>query len=221
MSGGNGHFTQIYRRTTEAFDRMHQFSDAVKNPQLIMAVNALNVVVQARMIERSAALRMPDVMASSRDPRLDPSVYLSYYAPDALEKRLSMKERIDRVQRLTGVDRNLVVLLKVDPRIAVDRIEDRIASEARLRAESGGDSATMRDKWRHMHENVDDLSMLASGYDHAVAALQEVQPTAVAIIDTTEKEKEDVALLTKRAIDAAREGDIKAGDSVELTHESL
>ncbi len=58
----------------------------------------------------------------------------------------------------------------------------------------------MRDKWRHMHENVTDLGWLSERYDEALDLLQEVSPTPVVVIDTTELSADVVTSLTYQAI---------------------
>jgi thymidylate kinase len=210
---------QIYRRTTEGIDRLHQFGDRHYNPHFVTAANALNVLVQSRILERHASKRnpTPDIIASSRDPRVDPAVYFSFYGSPLFSRNVGMEQRLSTMQRLTNVERNLIVLLKVDPRVAVERIDARVEEEARIKAESGQASAGMRDKSRHIHENVEDLTALASGYDHALSALQEVRSTAVVEIDVTERPIESVTNLAYLAVQEVMNGNISLGEHLEFS----
>jgi len=51
----------------------------------------------------------------------------------------------------------------------------------------------MRDKWRHMHENVDDLKKLDRAYEMALRILREYSPTEICEIDTNEMSRNEVA----------------------------
>ena len=197
---------QIFRRTTEGMDKIHQLSDKVHNKNLITGVNALNVMVQTRVLERNVLAKepTPDILVSSRDPRVDPAVYFTYYAPDVFRRNIGIEKRVRTMQQLTGVTRNLIVLLKVDPNVAVERIEARIQAEREERLASGQATAdVMREKWRHIHENIADLTMLSEGYDVAIDALQDVQPTTVVEINTTELERHQVVDFARLAISGA------------------
>ncbi len=198
----DGQQRQVYKRTTERIDAMHQAADVGRDARRIMAVNALNVVVQSRVLEKLAVQPKlgVDVLASSRDSRVDPTVYFDFYASNGLQSTVDMRRRLRAMQHLTGISRDLIVLLKVDPDVAVERIESRLADEQKLRIESGKEQAGMRDKWRHMHENVTDLGWLSERYDEALDLLQEVSPTPVVVIDTTELSADVVTNLTYQAI---------------------
>lgn len=100
------------------------------------------------------------------------------------------------MQRLTRVSRDLIVLLEVDPEVAVERIEARMAEEEATRLSRGGSQATMRDKWRHMHENATDLGRLATGYETALELIQDISPVRVLKLDTTEMDVESVVQAT-------------------------
>lgn len=190
----NGTPTQIFAHTTEAIDRLHNFADKIQNPNLILAVNAFNVVVQTRLMERAALHdKRINIIASSRDPRVDPVVYLDYYGGKTGEK-LSKAQRGKFVQGLTAVSRDLIILLQVSPELAVERIEQRIRDDE---AASGN---VMRQKWRHIHENVTDLAMLSRGYEQALEEPGVIGDTKVVRIQTDSLTKEQVIDEAKRAI---------------------
>lgn len=190
----SGESKQIFRHTTDAIDRLHNFADEIQNPKLILAVNAMNVVIQTRIME-SSVLRdnSIDIIASSRDPRIDPVVYLDYYGGKGGEK-ISKARRGRIVQALTNVSRDLIILLQVSPELAVERIEQRI------REDEAANGTIMRQKWRHIHENVTDLTMLANGYEQALEEPSIVGDTEVVRIQTDHLTKEQVIDEAKQAI---------------------
>jgi thymidylate kinase len=210
----DGEQTQIFKRTTETFDRMHEGADSRQNPHLITMINAMNVLVQARIMERRAEQMRPDMITSSRDPWVDPAVYLTYYAPDSVQRNISMATRLKTMQHLTGVQRDLLILLRVDPEVAVKRIDSRVAEEAEVREASGNASAGMRDKWRHMHENVPDLTMLAEGYDVAMAELGKMTDIRIFEIETTDRPVEEVRDLAAMAMSQSLQGAIEPGERI-------
>lgn len=120
---------------------------------MIVAANALNDMVKTRGMERRVLLENVDVIASSRDPRLDPVVYADYYG--GVARRFNKERQGQVLQALNGVQRDLIVLLHVDPEEAVRRIEQRIANE------QVSSYDIMRPKWRHIHKNPNDLALLA------------------------------------------------------------
>jgi len=188
----NGEAIQIFQRTTEGIDRLHAYCDEIGKPALITAANALNVVVQTRILERQVNTDGYDIIASSRDPRVDPTVYFDFYG-GSTASRVDLERRGRFMQSLTGVARNLIVLLEVDPETAVERIEARIAAE-----NAGAES--MRPKWRHIHENVEDLSSLASGYHRALDELSCVEGTDIVRVNTNGKPAEEVTDEVTQAI---------------------
>ena len=189
----NGEVTQIFRRTTEAIDRLHEISDEVANTKLITASNALNMVIQTRVMERaSVADDAVDILASSRDPRLDPAVYYDFYGGKSSEY-ISMQRRARLMQRLTNISRDLIIYLEVDPELAVARIDARIA------AENAGNDTTMRPKWKHVHENIHDLASLAAGYDTALSTI-DFDGADIVRIDTNDKTRAQVIEETQQTI---------------------
>jgi thymidylate kinase len=214
----DGVATQIFSKTTRAFDFAHRQADRYGSSGGIVAANAINVVTQARLIE-SLATRMqprPVVLASSRDPRIDPAVYMSYYSPD-VAARMTMADRIKHMQRITNVQRDLIVLLRVSPALAVERIDARIAAEQVARNQTGERSAGLRDKWRHKHENAEDLGGLQLAYTGAVGAYREVGlPGKIVEIQTDERDSAAVSELVVHAIHGVMSGAITAADQYRL-----
>lgn len=214
----DGDAMQMFSKTTRAFDFAHRQADRFGSSGGIVATNAINVVTQARFIEPLAAHvePRPAVLASSRDPRIDPAVYMSYYSPD-VAAHMTMADRIRHMQRLTAVQRDLIVLLRVSPALAVERIDARIAAEQAAREETGERSASLRDKWRHKHENAADLGGLQLAYTEAVGAYREVGlPGKIVEIQTDERDSAAVSELVVHAIHGVMSGAITATDQYRL-----
>jgi len=127
----DGQETQIYKPYKNFTDTIHGFADKTRQRHVILGINALNVVSQSRLIEPIALRTFSDakVLVSSRDMRVDPAVYSEFYSP-ALAHGVSMETRLRVAQLVTGINRDLIIRLVVDPEIAVKRIDERIAREA-------------------------------------------------------------------------------------------
>lgn len=181
----NGSSEQVFTLLTEKIDALHGYCDQLGKPELIMAVNALNVVAQTRFMERAANNGPYDIIASSRDPRVDPAVYLDFYGKQ-LASVIDDRTRIAAMNQLSGISRDLIILLKVDPKTALERIDARIASEM-------SQSDVMRKKWRHIHENYTDLSALDDAYERVIAHARVEDACTVARVDTNQMDKDEVA----------------------------
>ena len=213
----NGQASQVYKRVSHGFDRLNELADSFHNPQLVMAGNGLSIVMQTRVLEQHALRRTPPslIVGSGRDPLVDPAVYFSYYA-SKLSKTVDVPQRLRTMARLTGVQRDLIVMLRVDPEVAVERIDARIAAAAE--GYQDGQPVPVRAKTiRHMHENAADLAMIGAGYDQTLSSLQAFRPeTAVVEIDTTERTRDEVALLAYTAITETMAGAIEPGERISL-----
>lgn len=167
-----------YRWIIGLIDRLHGLADKTKKPEFIGAVNAINVILNGRVIEPSLVRRFqPELVLGARDFYIDPAVYSVVY-----QRRLAsepMKKRMDFLKTITGAPfRDVVFFLTVPPEEAVARIERRIAKE---RQDSG---ASEREKWRHMHEDPVTLARLQSEYYDALGELQNRSPVQIYEIDT-------------------------------------
>ncbi len=120
-------------------------------------------------------------------------VYFDYYG-GGLEKAISKARRGRIIQGITAVSRDLIVLLEVSPELAVERIDARIAEERKQA------TSAMREKWRHIHENVADLADLARGYDEALDAIESLGDTEIVRIPTDDLSKDEVVGIAKDAI---------------------
>ncbi len=169
-----------YERLLGTVDRLHSFADHTRKPKLVLGANALNVVLQGRVIEPGLINKIkPNLVLGSRDYLIDPSVYAIYYSPRLAER--SMDERLSYMQQISGLDfRDVIFFLTVPPQEAVARIERRIESESQ---HLSGDKK--REKWRHMHEQEEHLSTLQRGYEDALEVVYQRRRTPIYEIDTT------------------------------------
>lgn len=168
-----------YQRIVGLIDRLHGFADKTKKPEFIGAVNAINVILNGRVIEPSLVRRFqPELVLGARDFYIDPAVYSVVYQPRLASKNMS--ERFDFLKTVTGAPfRDVVFFLTVPPEEAVERIERRIAKE---RASPG---ASEREKWRHLHENPETLTRLQTEYYDALGTLQNKSPVKIYEINTS------------------------------------
>lgn len=168
-------------------DKLHARADARRSKRLSLAANALDVVVQGRVIEPRLSRRVnANLVLGTRDYIIDPSVYAVYYS--RLLARRPVEQRLAFFQKLTGSKlRDVVFLLTVPPDEAVARIERRMAEEA------SGESNSSRQKWKHMHEREDHLERLQAEYYTAIATLSKAAQPEVHVIDTSKNNKAQVA----------------------------
>lgn len=183
----NGVEEKKFSRLLRVVDIAHGLGDIAQSRRLSLAANAIDVVTQGRIIEPHIEKTInPDLILGARDYLIDPSVYAIYYSPRIA--RLPMKERIDFFQKLTGTDvRDIVFFLTVPPEEAVERIERRI------QAESSGESKSLRPKWKHMHENVEDLTNIQREYYFALKEIEVRGSPKIVIIDTSDRSQEEVS----------------------------
>lgn len=167
-----------YQRILGLIDHLHRLAEKTKKPEFIGAVNAINVVLNGRVIEPSLIQRFQlELVLGARDFYIDPSVYSIVYQPRLARK--PMNERIDFLRTVTGVPfTDVVFFLTVPPEEAVTRIERRIAIERQ------NPGASEREKWRHMHENPETLTLLQHEYYGALTELQTRSPVQIYEIDT-------------------------------------
>lgn len=198
----DGEIEEMYPRVRQVFDFAHRNADKTRQRGLIGTLNALNTLLQSRVIEPSVANSSfrPDIIASTRDLRIDPAVYSGYYFPDIKISR-SIPKLVKRMNAITGIRRDMIVWLEVDPIVALKRINSRIEQESQDRQDGTGKTKVAREKWRHMHEEPDSLSELASKYEEAISSVVELQPqTEVVRIDTTYLSQDAVSQLVYQSI---------------------
>lgn len=198
----NGEISQIYPHTTSGLDRLYEAAGKRGNPLLTAAACALDTVAQSRIMERQvlSGNKKPDVLASSRDPLVDPLVYFDFFAPDCIARAVSPKRQVQALRGLTGIERHLIIMLDVEPDAAVERIQARNENQG---------------KPNDPHENTADLSRLAASYGTAIETLQTVQPTPVAEILTTGRSPEEVIDMAYFTIRQAMSGKFAADDRLE------
>lgn len=168
-----------YQRLIKTIDLLHSLADRSENPELVGVVNAINVTVNGRIIEPTLVRRLqPELVLGARDYYVDPAVYALVYKRTLAKK--PMKERIEFLQKVTRVEfRDVIFFLTVPPDEAVERIEERIERE------KSNPNASEREKWRHMHEEPETLTLLQHEYYAALKEVQKQAPIQVFEIDTS------------------------------------
>ena len=198
----------LFEEELNRIDHLHNWADRKHHKSTIVAVNGVNVMLQSHRLEKEVEKNNnPEVIMSARDWRLDPAVYAEYYMK-TFSKLFPMQKRIKAFQALTGSERDLIVLLKVDPETAMERINERMIRES-------GESPDEIDraKWQHIHENIIDLEKLRDGYPIAIDALQKIRPeTRIVEIDTNHGDKNYVADIAATAILDTINGKIEPGE---------
>jgi thymidylate kinase len=154
------------------------------------------VLAHSRIIEPGIIREIgPDLVIGSRDQRVDPAVYSTFYAP-ILAKR-PMDERLRFMQGITGQrQRDLIVLLDVAPEVAVQRLE------ARLEAQKAGIHSSGDRKKRDPHEDEHGIGRIRREYDSALNAVARRESgTQIIVVDTSRREIDEVTEEVKGAIE--------------------
>lgn len=190
----NGQKEYHYRALIGFIDRLHGLADQSRNPNLVFAVNTVHVMLQGRLIEPTLMHRVrPTLVLGARDLLVDPAVYAVCYSPPLARKNMS--DRVSFLKRLTGAPyRDIIFFLTVPPEEAVARIEGRI------RAENESIEPIERPKWRHMHENPQQLALLQREYSVALAEIQKRSGAEVIPINTSGVEQVNIASLIVNVI---------------------
>lgn len=178
-----------FTSTFKMIDLLHSTADRMGNIRAILAVNAINVLFQTRVVEPALTRKyQPDLIVGARDMLVDPSVYSVFYAEGSLASQ-SERERLLTMRRLTRTAfRDTIAYLTVDPELAVRRIESRMDEESRGKP-------TIRKKFRHLHEDQENLRILAETYYRVFAALQTLSPTSILEIRTDERTRKEVSMM--------------------------
>ena len=176
-----------YARLMGIVDFAHNLADRTESRRLSLYANALDVILQGRVIEPGFLRRIqPQLVLGTRDYLIDPAVYAIYYSP-ALARH-PVEERIDLLKGITGLEfRDVIFLLTVAPDEAVSRIERRIA------AESAGHAQSTRLKWRHMHEQEEYLDRLQKEFHTVLNYVSGSTSSEINVIDTSCYTQEQVA----------------------------
>lgn len=169
------HFQELIGK----IDQFHAIADRARSKCLSVTANAINIVLQGRVIEPSLIQSMqPELVLGTRDLLIDPSVYAVFYSP--LLGRQDMNKRISFFQKITGAQvRDAIFFLTVPPDEAVSRINKRIA------AESITSQTPDRLKWRHMHEQADHLDVLQREYYSALDVMRQQGDPQIFELDTS------------------------------------
>jgi thymidylate kinase len=154
----------MFGSTTGFIDMLHSTFDRFSSKTAVLLVNGLNVAVQQNLERRVIEQWSPDIVISSRDMTVCPSVYITYYFPSSKKISTELRIRIFESFRKLGYPDQLFYL-DVDPKTADERITERMCREHDA-------PATERAKWRHMHEDTEHLSELRKYYLEAVSIIE-------------------------------------------------
>lgn len=203
----DGTSREIYPQVTHTIDTLHALGDRYKSRAVVLGASAISVLLQSRVLEHLAARRnpTPDIIATSRDARLDGAIYSGYYGGQTADT-IPLEKRVNKFQKLTGIHRDLIITLTIDPEVAVQRIEQRINEER----------ADGKSSEQQMHENIDDLARIAACYAPASRYLQQIQPHQSVTIDTTERSFDEVVDLTFDVLKYARTGHLERGEIISI-----
>lgn len=197
----HGEAKEIFRPIVRPIDALHDFGDRHELQKLVLGVSAVNTLTKSRVLERLASLYRPQIIASNRDARIDSAVYLEFYNNDKL-RTMPIDERIARLQRLTKISRDLIIRLAVDPEVALNRIENGLASADSQRVV------------RQMHETIDGLSRLDAAYEPASRALMAIQPHRAVTVNVSDRSQAETLDVVYNVITAARNDEIQTGESL-------
>jgi thymidylate kinase len=162
-------------------DKAHEYSDNLESKLLVAGVNVLNGIVWSITNAYVQLKDQPNILFYGRDPVVDPAVYATFYMP--FTKKWPVQTRLD-IARLATLGRKSDVLIYMDvkPSLAIERIEHRIKEDNMY--------ATERKKWKHMHENLQDLQMLHARFDEALRALSGHKRTKIHSVDANKPHDE-------------------------------
>lgn len=182
--------TYLFENTLGLFDRMHSTFDGFKLKAGVLLINSVSVSLLSGMERGIIDKYSPDIIVSGRDITICPTVYVTYYFPPSRKISTELRLRMFSSLRKLGYP-DEIVYLDVNPELAESRITKRIAA-----GEFGNDRAS---KWRHMHENSNDLSELRKYYLEAIDILSN-NGIRIFTVDTNNISKSEVAKRIERII---------------------
>lgn len=176
-----------YVRLMKAVDKIHGIADRRTSKKLSLAANAVDVILQGRLIEPGLIKDInPELVLGTRDYLVDPAVYATFYS--RLLAGRTTERRVNVFQGITGSSiRDIIFFLTVPPDEAVARIERR------MEAEKVGEKNPSRLKWRHMHEEVEHLENLQAEYYKALDVMRKKGTPDICEIDTSRYTQSEVA----------------------------
>jgi thymidylate kinase len=189
--GRNAFFAQggareeLSPRIDATFERLFAKVDATRNRRLIGASRVAFIsyqgFIEPRLVERTRA----DLVLGTRCMIVDPAIYAPFYSPAV--GRLSLRARLGMFERLSRLPyRDLYLLLRTPPAVAIERIHKRIAK-------APGYECQPRDYWLHLHERADVLQAIGSAFEEALALVAARTGAKVVLVDTTAHDEAGVA----------------------------
>lgn len=174
----------LFESLNKKVDAMHKFADNLEKRLAVAWVNTFNSFVNSFINKQVLKKFNPEIVIYSRDRIIDPAVYSTFYFQ--FTKEWSSQTRLKLAQAISrSKTSDMVIYLDVNPIIAVERIEKRIEKEKKK-------SNVDRKKWKHMHENVQDLTNLKNNYSNALDYFQNYLNVDIRTIDVNKKNLEKV-----------------------------
>ncbi|MGV8086679.1 MAG: hypothetical protein ACP5N1_03540 [Candidatus Woesearchaeota archaeon] len=181
-------FTNLNKR----IDGLHTFADNLENKLGVASVNIFNAFIWSLINRKVFSEYNPEIAIYGRDRIVDPAVYSTYYFP--FTKKWSSEVRLNIARTISRAkSSDTLIYMDVNPQIAVERIEKRIEEEKK---KSGID----RKKWRHMHENLQDLTNLKHYFTEALDYLYGHSEMDIHTIKVDDKNLQQVADEMKQII---------------------
>ncbi|HEY9702677.1 MAG TPA: hypothetical protein V6C58_09540 [Allocoleopsis sp.] len=167
----------------KTIDAIHNFSDNIESKLLVAGVSAVSRFA-ITYIENNISQYNPEVTIYSRDKIIDPAVYSTFYFPFTKKWPVNLRINIAKNIQISRIC-STIVYLDIDPRLAVERIEKRIEQEKKHSSD--------RNKWKHMHENVEELSSLRNYYFEALEHMEKKFNTEIITIKVDDKSLDQVS----------------------------
>lgn len=147
----------LFENSINSIDKVNELGDMIESKTAVAMANIVNVLAWGRRHKKIIKEYAPDIIFSGRHRTIDSAVYSTYYFPGTSNLPHTMRTTIAEEITRTGQP-DLLVYLNITPDAAVRRINDRIEKENQ-------ETELVRPKWKHMHENPNDLEMLKKEYE--------------------------------------------------------
>lgn len=181
----------LFESSLGLIDRMHGMGDKLESRTAIALANIVNVIMWCERHNKIVKDYNPDIIFSGRHRIIDSAVYSVYYFP--LANKLSHNMRTSIAEKIISADESdLLIYLDITPEISVQRIENRIEVENKK-------TGLVRPKWKHMHENPEDLAYLRHEYELVLGHYDELG-WDIRKINVEEMSQEDVVDIIEELI---------------------
>jgi thymidylate kinase len=165
----------LFTNLNNTIDKAHSLADNIESKLLVASVSSLSRFAITHIENGVFSKFNPEVTIYSRDKIVDPAVYSTFYFPFTKKWSAEIRINIAKNIQFNTKPSDTIIYLDIDPKIAVERIEKRIEEEKTKSSD--------RNKWKHMHENVENLSSLRHFYEEALSHMEKKFNTEVITIN--------------------------------------